>query len=64
SQWLDIARLGIIIGVRTILNLLLERAISRTVRGEDVVEYTDRNTIVQVPTNPTNTESSRPAIIQ
>ncbi|NJK41973.1 MAG: DUF1622 domain-containing protein, partial [Acaryochloridaceae cyanobacterium SU_2_1] len=59
SQWLDIARLAIIIGVRTILNLLLERAISRSVRGDDVVEYTDHETILQVPANLSNQGTER-----
>lgn len=63
SQWLDIARLAIIIGVRTLLNLLLERAIGRSVRGEDMVEYTDHQTILQVPSSPVNQEpESSPAL--
>lgn len=64
SQWLDIARLGIIIGVRTILNLLLERAISRTVRGEDVVEYTDHDTILQLPIPSVPGEPSRSSVLK
>lgn len=62
SQWLDIARLGIIIGVRTILNLLLERAISRTVSGEDVVEYSEHDTILPIPTHP-DAENLRPPTV-
>lgn|GEM_PF-683908 len=63
SQWLDIARLGIIIGVRTILNLLLERAISRTVSGEDVVEYSDRDTILHTSAYPTPEEPRPPVVL-
>lgn len=34
SRWDDIARLAVVIGVRTVLNLLLERAIGQRARPE------------------------------